>query len=330
MSKYFKGFTAFMLFIAMIASSSVTIYANEPELTEVYGDDKIQVVLPTDAVGIFDFILDPQELIYQTDASAYEGQTFEEGATVFFKRSDGESLEDYNSTSDAVTISNTGSAPIDVVITAGIKAQANDEFAMTDDREFAEDTRPSLYLALTDGETEIPIMGEEEEAAKLEITIPPALEEEPGENEYSFRLTGAANKEGDWSRIKDTPFEVTVTWEIVPQEEDPAAEEESLEEEPASETEPVTVPGEEIIRKTVPVVTDSNVPDDVKSEIVPTDKGTEEIKSEIVPTDKGTEEIKSEIVPTDKGMEQVEALKEEPLESEKSVISQKENSQKVQ
>ena len=72
-------------------------------------------------MGIFDFILDPQELIYKTNASAYDGQTFEEGATLFFKRSDGEVLENYSSTSDAVTITNMGSTPIDVSITAGIK-----------------------------------------------------------------------------------------------------------------------------------------------------------------------------------------------------------------
>lgn len=284
MSRNSQKLAILTLSIVMVLSLSVTTYANEPEQSQaseaVENDDKIQAILPTDAIGIFDFILDPQELIYKTNASAYDGQTFEEGATLFFKRSDGEVPEDYSSTSDAVTISNTGSVPIDVVITAGITVEGKDGFAMTDDKEFLEDTRPSLYLALTDGETEIPIMGEGEEAARMNITVSPASEGELEDNIYSFRLTGAANKEGDWSRMKNISFEVTVTWMVVAQEEE--SEEALLEEEPKltdmqeKEIEPVE-PGEEIVRKVVPVVSDSNVlPDDVKSEVLPTDEVSEQ------------------------------------------------------
>ncbi len=290
MSGYFKRLAAFMLSITMMINSSMIVCASEPEQPQVSeadaaeNDDRVQAVLPTDAVGIFDFILDPQELIYKTNASAYDGQTFEEGATLFFKRSDGEVLENYSSTSDAVTITNTGSTPIDVAITAGITVQAKEEFAMTDDREFTEDTRPSLYLALTDGETEIPIMGDGEEAAIVNITVPPVSKEEPEDNVYSFRLTGAANKEGDWSRLKNISFEVSVTWVVAAQEEETDSEEAPLENEESDlsgvqekDTEPVKDPGEEIIRKKVPVVSDSNViPEDVKSEILPTDKMQEE------------------------------------------------------
>lgn len=290
MSGYFKRLAAFMLSITMMINSSMIVCASEPEQPQVSeadaaeNDDRVQAVLPTDAVGIFDFILDPQELIYKTNASAYDGQTFEEGATLFFKRSDGEVLENYSSTSDAVTITNTGSTPIDVAITAGITVQAKEEFAMTDDREFTEDTRPSLYLALTDGETEIPIMGEEEEAASLNITIPPASEESPEGNVCSFRLTGVANKEGDWSRMKNISFEVSVTWVVAAQEEEADSEEVPLENEESDlsgtqekDQEPAADSGGEIERTIVPVVSDNNViPDDVKSEILPTDKMSEE------------------------------------------------------
>lgn len=290
MKKNLRRMTALLLSAVMTIGFSLTTYANEPDMAQTSeadaaeNDDRVQAVLPTDAVGIFDFILDPQELIYKTNASAYDGQTFEEGATLFFKRSDGEVLENYSSTSDAVTITNTGSTPIDVAITAGITVQAKEEFAMTDDREFTEDTRPSLYLALTDGETEIPIMGDGEEAAIVNITVPPVSKEEPEDNVYSFRLTGAANKEGDWSRLKNISFEVSVTWVVAAQEEETDSEEAPLENEESDlsgvqekDTEPVKDPGEEIIRKKVPVVSDSNViPEDVKSEILPTDKMQEE------------------------------------------------------
>ncbi|MEH2956636.1 hypothetical protein [Candidatus Merdisoma sp. JLR.KK006] len=273
----FKKLITFALSAVMAIGLSVTTYASEPESMQIAGDDKIQVVLPTDAIGIFDFILDPQELINKTNASAYDGQIFEEGATLFFKRSDSEALVDYSSTSDAVTITNNGSVPIDVVITAGITVLAKDGFAMTDDREFTDDTRASLYLALIDGETEVPIMGAKEEAASLTITIPPSSEEE--DNEYSFRLTGAANKEGDWSRMKDISFEVAVTWIVVPQEEIipeeemiPESGEMGLPDMQGAENIPVEDPGEKIVRKILPVVTDSNAaPDKEESNSLPMD-----------------------------------------------------------
>lgn len=263
MKRNLKKMAAFVLATVMTIGSSLTTYAGEPDSVQTSDSeaaetgDKVRVILPTDAVGIFDFILDPQELIYKTNASAYEGKLFEEGATLFFKRTEGEALVDYSSTSDAVTITNKGEAPIDVVITAGITVVAKDEFAMSDDREFTDDTRPGIYLALTDGETEVPIMGEGEEAASLTITIPPASEEE-GANECSFRLTGAANKHGDWSGMGDISFEVAVTWMVVAEEET-EPETENVDKPQGQEMEqPDSDSKEEIVRKIVPVVSDSN------------------------------------------------------------------------
>lgn len=271
MRRNLRRLTAILLSAVVTMGSSLAAYANEPDMAQTSdsdvadNDEKVRVILPTDAVGIFDFILDPQELIYKTNAAAYEGKLFEEGATLFFKRTEGEALVDYSSTSDAITITNKGEAPIDVVITAGITVVAKDEFAMSDDREFTDDTRPGIYLALTDGETEVPIMGEGEEAASLTITIPPASEEE-GANECSFRLTGAANKHGDWSGMGNISFEVAVTWMVVAEEEEENLDEEEMvpENEEANLSkeqvvrQPESDPGEEIVRTIVPVVTDSN------------------------------------------------------------------------
>lgn len=271
MKRNFAGLTVLVLSAVVTMCSSLRVYAEQPETVQASdtgmaeNDDKIRVILPTDAVGIFDFILDPQELISKTNASAYDGKLFEEGATLFFKRSEGESLVDYSSTSDAVIIVNRGLVPVNVVITAGITVQAGDEFAMTDDKEFADDTRPSLYLALTDGETEVPIMGEGEEAASLTITIPPASEEEEGADECAFRLTGAANKEGDWSGMGNISFEVDVTWTAAAEQQEAPEEEADMESgetdlsEEKDAVQPVSASGEEITRKIVPVVTDSNV-----------------------------------------------------------------------
>jgi hypothetical protein len=329
MRRNLRRLTAILLSAVMTMGSSLAAYANEPDMAQTSdsdvadNDEKVRVILPTDAVGIFDFILDPQELIYKTNAAAYEGKLFEEGATLFFKRMEGEALVDYSSTSDAVTITNKGEAPIDVVIAAGITVVAKDEFAMSDDREFTDDTRPGIYLALTDGETEVPIMGEGEEAASLTITIPPASEEE-GANECSFRLTGAANKHGDWSRIGNISFEVAVTWMVVAEEEEELPEEEtepdteSADKPQGQETEqPDSDSGEEIVRKIVPVVSDSNVILDVEEDGTstkeePSDSGAEEEES-----DMGTEPEERQKVPGTTNESEPEDTKE--IKDEKDV-----------
>ena len=51
-------------------------------------DHVFQVILPVGTDDVFDFIMDPQQLITKTEAAAYEGSRFEEGATLFFRHSD--------------------------------------------------------------------------------------------------------------------------------------------------------------------------------------------------------------------------------------------------
>ena len=107
--KYNSGkLAAQLLAVIVVMSSPLTIHANSPELEQVTDvelaenndkSDVVRVILPTDAVGIFDFILDPQGLINKTNGVAYEGNSFEENATLFFKRTDGGAQENYSSTS---------------------------------------------------------------------------------------------------------------------------------------------------------------------------------------------------------------------------------------
>ncbi|HCT91824.1 MAG TPA: hypothetical protein DF613_10680 [Lachnospiraceae bacterium] len=166
-----------------------------------------QVILPTNTENIFDFILDPQQLIEETGAVTYNGEKFEPGASLFFKRSDGGVEEDYSSSSDKITIINKGSAAVDVVLTA--KMSSLDGIAMTEDPEFQDDTRPSLYLALTDGEQIVPL--DSGDGVDIQASVPAA----DGENEYSFQLIGATNTKGDWAAIKAAKPKVTVTWRII-------------------------------------------------------------------------------------------------------------------
>lgn len=294
MKRRFQRFTVFALSAVIFTGSFVTVYATESEvsrpaatesevskpaatesqpvpeeeLEKESGEEIAQVILPTSAVDIFDFILDPQELIRQTNGAAYGGKTFEDGATLFFERFDGKAEENYTSDSDGVTITNRGSRPVDVEVNANVSVTMGEDLAMTEDREFTDDTRASLYLALTDGETIVPISLEE--GASIQTTLPVMEADAEEEQEYAFWLTGACNKNGDWSSLKDMEIKVSVTWNVVPVEEEPESEEEEEdqqkeEDQPAT---PSTVP---------PKATDSNVEKDGEE--------TGEIPSKATPSD---------------------------------------------
>lgn len=118
-----KKFASLVWIVTFVTNSSITVSAenlgqgSEIGVGEVEGSvktDIYQVVLPTDTKGIFDFILDPQGLINKTNAAAYDGDTFEDGATVFFKRTEGQAEVDYSNTSDFVTITNKSSIAVNV------------------------------------------------------------------------------------------------------------------------------------------------------------------------------------------------------------------------
>ncbi len=115
MRRKMKKVIAFALASAMVIGSSGAISANEPEQDAASGvgqmegiikPDIYQVILPTDVNKVFDFVMDPQKLIEETNAAAYGGKTYEKGATVFFHRSDGQTEDEYSSASDHITIIN--------------------------------------------------------------------------------------------------------------------------------------------------------------------------------------------------------------------------------
>lgn len=239
-----KKVIAFALASAMVIGSSGAISANEPEQDAASGvgqmegiikPDIYQVILPTDVNKVFDFVMDPQKLIEETNAAAYGGKTYEKGATVFFHRSDGQTEDEYSSASDHITIVNRSTMPVDVLVNVDISPESLGGITMTDDKEFADDSDTSLYMALTDGEHTVPV---EAEGSYIQATIPAAPEDafeyiydqESGEYsyglkddlsgvqfpEYSFQLTGAVNEKGDWSTVEDAELLVNVTWEVTP------------------------------------------------------------------------------------------------------------------
>ncbi len=180
-------------------------------------DGLVQVVMPTNTEHVFDFIMDPQELIATTDAAAYDGSRFEEDATVFFRRLDGGAEMDYSSSSDALTILNKGEEDVRVTLVASISPDSLAGITMSDDPGFPDNTEASLYLALTDGEFTVPVGSGRD--AVIEGVIPGVLEGE-APNEYSFRIVGAANKAGDWSEVTEAAPKITVTWTVAMDEDE--------------------------------------------------------------------------------------------------------------
>lgn len=195
--------------------------ASQPDSTEAGTEQEaksgiFQVIFPSDTEHVFDFIMDPQKLISQTDAAAYEGSVFEEDATLFFRRRDGGVPEDYSSSSDALVITNAGTADVDLTVTASISMDSMEGIALTGDREFMDDTGASLYLALTDGEHTAAI--DEEEGASICTALKGVSSESGTVSEYRFWLTGAVNENGDWSAVESAVPKVTVTWNVTPHE----------------------------------------------------------------------------------------------------------------
>lgn len=246
MKKQFIKFMASVLTVAMIIGLSVPSSAQEmgeEDKTGVGGvegavkQDIYQVLLPTVTDDVFDFIIDPQGLINKTNGAAYKGKKFEEDCTLFFKRSDGGVEEDYSSTSDAITITNKGSVAVKVSLNVSISEESLGGIVLTDDKKFKDDKDASIYMALLDGETEVPIGPD---GISMDITVDAAPEDAyeyryDEEKElytyqmkedvsgiefpsYSFQLVGAANGKGDWSKLTKEVPKINVSWKINPVE----------------------------------------------------------------------------------------------------------------
>lgn len=243
--KWYKKCSAFVLTAVMVVGIPMSISAEEPgqgdektgtgEVEGTVRQDIYQVELPTATDDMFDFIIDPQGLINKTNGAAYEGKTFEEGGTLFFSRRDEEAKTDYSSMSDAITITNKSSMAIDVSVEVSISEDSLGGIKLTDDKEFTDDKDASLYLALTDGENVIPL-STDGVAMNVSVDAAPAEAYEyryDSERElytygmkddlsgvefpqYSFRLVGASNGNGDWSELTGEVPEIRVAWRIEP------------------------------------------------------------------------------------------------------------------
>lgn len=206
------------------------------------GDDVITISMPVVSesdTSVFDFILDPQELLYSTDAVRYGGGTVEKGAALLFHNKEGE--YDFSEYSDWLTVTNQGTVPVLVTITAQISGL--EEIRLVEDADFSEDTDPAIYLAIVDNRGTVqPLSADGQAAICLELDM--------DYDTYSFGLTGACNANAQWQDISVYPT-IKVTWyvePIMPEEEDIFIEEDmSIEEDLINVEDDIVEDGDEII-----------------------------------------------------------------------------------
>lgn len=202
---------------------------------EIYGEDVISVVFPAiseDGDSPFDFIMDPQGLIYKTAAAKYGGGSVEEGATLLFRNHNGE--YDFSRYSDRLTIRNQSNVPVIVTITASISNLG--EVDVVGSPDFGESKACSMYLAIVDDEgNEQPVSENGEVSVSIKMRRTPdnayvyRIDEETGNyryelsglvketdfDSYSFGLKGCCNPNGEWQNIITHPS-IRVTWKVEP------------------------------------------------------------------------------------------------------------------
>ncbi|MBQ8526918.1 MAG: hypothetical protein IJ429_00465 [Lachnospiraceae bacterium] len=259
MKKSFKKFIVFTM-VCMLALTPMTAFAADGDITtapaegsasgsgEIEGivdKDVFCVSLPTIAEDsdIFNFILDPQQLIAETDAAAFDvGTTFEEGASLFFKSVvsgntiSANSTDDYASQSSSLIIRNKSTFDVDVDVEAELKDLSDEAGTYTivpkDAEDYTDDTNTSMYLAVKLGDSTTAITAE---GATASATVSKVDEEDyevvyTEEDGYKFELkddvtefpatsislAGSCNTnaEVDWEAAKTAAPSVDLTWSV--------------------------------------------------------------------------------------------------------------------
>ncbi|MCH5259104.1 MAG: hypothetical protein J1F18_05085 [Lachnospiraceae bacterium] len=212
--------------------------------TQVVGDDVVSMGIPIvsdSETSVFDFILDPQRLLYRTDAVRYGGGVVEEDATLLFYNKEGE--YDFSQHSDWLTVTNRSTVPVRVTITARVMDIG--DIKLVESADFAESTEPDVYLAIVDDQGNIqPLSADGQASVSFEMDAAPEntyvfrLDEETHTYQYgmsmnpnrinfdtySFGLIGACNSDAEWQDLSVHPM-ITVTWyvePIIPEEQEEA------------------------------------------------------------------------------------------------------------
>lgn len=204
-------------------------------------EDVFCVVVPTKVQGSassfdgFDFVMDPQKLITQTEAAKYvtgsniKADGFVADKTLYFVNRTDRLLDD---TSDYVRVTNKSSMDVDITLAAQMKNHTG--IKLSDTKTFADDS-VSMYMAVIGNGTETAI--KETDGAEVKGTIAKAATDaydttytdgvgykyelvstDPDDfATYEFALTGACNNEADWLGVNPAVApEVELTWKVEP------------------------------------------------------------------------------------------------------------------
>lgn len=293
---------------------------NQPEDEDENGDQSTEavgsIILPTDAVerdiisvdlptlqedeeSPFDFTIDPQNLLFETDAALYGGGVVEEGANLLFhNRREGEF--DFSRYSDSLCVTNRSTVPVMVTISA--KITDADDLQIMQDKDFPEDDLPYVYLALIDDRgNEQPVSEDGEVLINTTMQRAPqnayvyTLDPETGNYEYglsgapedidfdtyTFGLTGECNSNAEWSNISVHP-KITVTWHVEPILEDKETEKSMIEEGKITDKKPINAANERQVDKSGKEESSENIS---KKEGVNKEETNKDITDEVI-TDK--------------------------------------------
>ncbi len=248
MKKGLRKAIASMLAVTMVLGSSIMSFAggdtpaagvsNNTSLTasgnfEGHVDKSVvNVTLPTVSADNYNFIIDPEDLIAQTDGARYEDAQFvsENSTGVYFPTSVSDN-GDTIYTNESVSGNVTNKSSVSVNVTMAIElTDLNDSITMVSKNGVSEGTDANLWLAVTDGTNEEEVA---ETSAELTAMVPGTdgnymVSWNAAKSEYQYvidpdaegewetvnlYLTGACNKNGDWSAdaLKDAST-VEVTW----------------------------------------------------------------------------------------------------------------------
>lgn len=261
MSKKFRKVLAAILAGTMVLGSGVVANAAEGAKGEAKGtgdldyakeQDIFNVVLPTSAGTQFNYILNPTDVIGDTDHAKYASASFVDGKTMYFRNqpASGSDIATYSDVSDPITAYSKSTMDVQIKVKAKVATPSGIDIAASYQTDVAGSAAsatatPSIYLGLmasgsTPGaSTPITIAGIEDTATlsnanryyevvyatdsktykkQLNATGSNAKEEDGFDgifDSHSFMLTGSCNPDGKWADVdmKDLP-EVTLVWTI--------------------------------------------------------------------------------------------------------------------
>ena len=212
-----------VLALAAILAAPVNVLASEPEtnpvtdeqpstteqsVTEIseHKEPVVSVIfpsLPEEGESPLDFLIDPEQLIYLTDAAAYGGGRVDSGATILFRNHDRD--YDFSRYSDRFEVLNQSEVPVKVTVTAQITNLG--EIEMVGSPYTWDEEACQMYMAVVDNEGhERPLI--EDGTVKIEVEMAEV-------DQYSFGLVGHCNPLGRWQEIYVGP-RVTLTWDMEP------------------------------------------------------------------------------------------------------------------